>query len=164
MNNLMRLGIHRMNPSTVWPAVSILLLALSVPATAALGGDLTSVQNDAAHMKGQLQVKQESGYSVHEMKIPGNTIVREYVSPEGKVFGVSWQGAFIPDMQQLLGSNFEKYSQAVQSEKAKYVGRRPLNIHQSGLVIETAGHMRSYFGRVYDPQLMPAGVKEEDIR
>jgi hypothetical protein len=164
MSNLTRFGIRRMNSWRVLPAVSILMLAFSLPAAAALGGDIASVQNDAAQMKGQEKSTQESTYSVHEIKIPGNTLVREYVSPEGKVFGVSWQGPFIPDMQQLLGNYFEKYSQAVQAEKAKSVGRRPLNIHQAGLVVETSGHMRSYYGRVYDPDLVPSNVQPEDIR
>ena len=145
-------------------AISALILALSLPALAALGGDVTSIETDSVEMKGNVQVKRGTTFSVHEMKVPGNTVIREYVSPEGKVFGVSWQGPFIPSMQQLLGDYFPKYSEAVQAEKAKYVGRRPLNIQQPGIVVQTSGHMRSYYGRVYVPELVPQNVKQEDIR
>jgi Protein of unknown function (DUF3443)/Protein of unknown function (DUF2844) len=144
-------------------AFLILLLSVSLPALATLGGDAASVRNDSAQVKGTLQIRQEIAYSVYEISAPGNTHIREYLSGEGKVFGVSWQGAFVPDLQQLLGPYFKKYSDEVQAEKAKYVGRRPLHIHGPELVIETSGHMRSYNGRVYDPQLVPASVTEEEI-
>jgi Protein of unknown function (DUF2844) len=32
------------------------------------------------------------------------------------------------------------------------------------LVIQISGHMRSFVGRAYVPQMVPAGVKVEDIR
>jgi hypothetical protein len=132
------------------------LLGVSLPVMATLGGDAASVQNDSEQLKGTLQIRQEIGYSVYKITAPGKTDIREYLSGEGKVFGVSWQGPFIPDLQQLLGPYFKKYSDAVQADRAKYVRRRPLNIHEPEVVIETSGHMRSYNGRAYDPQLVPS--------
>jgi|HubBroStandDraft_2_1064218.scaffolds.fasta_scaffold32093_1 hypothetical protein len=139
------------------------LLGVSLPVMATLGGDAASVQNDSEQLKGTLQIRQEIGYSVYKITAPGKTDIREYLSGEGKVFGVSWQGPFIPDLQQLLGPYFKKYSDAVQADRAKYVRRRPLNIHEPEVVIETSGHMRSYNGRAYDPQLVPPNVKEGEI-
>jgi hypothetical protein len=138
-------------------------LAVSLPALASLGGDAASVQNDCEQVKGTLQIRQEISYLIYEIKVPGNTDIREYLSGEGKVFGVSWQGPFIPDLQQLFGPYFRRYSDAMHAERAKYMGRRPLNIHEPELVIETSGHMRSYSGRAYDPQLIPPNVKEWKI-
>ena len=135
-----------------------------LPAMASLGGDVNSVQLDKAHMKAQVQVQQKQAYAVHEIKDKYGVTVREYVSPQGKVFGVAWQGPFLPDMQQVLGAYTHQYSAALQQDHAKNRGRHPLNIHQPGLVIETGGHMRAYYGRVYVPQMVPAAVTAEEIR
>lgn len=138
-------------------------LAVAVPACASLGGNVASVQADSARMKASVSVTQEADYSVHEMQSPSGTQVKEFISPSGSVFAVSWQGQFPPQMQQILGSYFQQYSAALQAQPRHY-GHRPLNIQEPGLVIQTGGHMRDYFGRAYVPDMLPAGVKAEDIR
>jgi hypothetical protein len=90
--------------------------------------------------------------------------VREFVSSAGKVFAVAWQGPIHPDLQQLLGTYYEQYTQAVQAQRATRKGRGPLLIQEPGLVVQVSGHMRAFVGRAYVPQMMPAGVKVEDIR
>jgi hypothetical protein len=135
-----------------------------LPAMASLGGDVNSVKVDSAHMKAQLQVQQKQAYAVHEIKDKNGITVREYVSPQGKVFGVAWQGPFLPDMQQVLGMYTQQYSAALKQDHIKNKGRHPLNIHQPGLVIETGGHMRAYYGRVYVPQMVPTAVAAGEIR
>ena len=67
-------------------------------------------------------------------------------------------------LQQLLGDYFPKYSESVKNEKTKYVGRRPLNIQQTELVVQTSGHMHAYYGRVFDPTLIPQNVSQELIK
>jgi hypothetical protein len=32
------------------------------------------------------------------------------------------------------------------------------------LVFQSIGHLRAYYGRAYDPQLLPAGVSTDDVR
>jgi hypothetical protein len=139
------------------------LILLPSRAHAALGGNSASVQDDVASMKASLQVRNANGYAVHEIQRTSGTLVREYVSPAGTVFGVAWQGPFMPDLRQLLGAYFDQYSASVKAQKAMYVGRRPLNIEGPGLVIQTSGHMRGYSGRVYVPTLVPTGVKVEEL-
>jgi hypothetical protein len=90
-------------------------------------------------------------------------MVREFVSPSGGVFAVSWEGRFIPEMKQILGTYFEKYSQAVQAATTTYAGRRPLSIHLPSLVIETGGHMGWYYGRAYLSQSLPQGASLKDF-
>ncbi|MGA2001895.1 MAG: DUF2844 domain-containing protein, partial [Terriglobales bacterium] len=102
-------------------------------------------------------------YTVHEIQAASGTVVREYVSSAGIVFAVAWQGQFAPNMQQLLGAYFEQYSAGVQAAKASYVGRRPLNLHLSGLVVQLNGHIRAFHGRAYLPEQIPAGAKEEEL-
>jgi hypothetical protein len=147
-----------------WMTIVLLMLTLPIPALAALGGDVSSVQEDQAQMKGTLKTTEHNSYTVHEIKAGDGTVVREYASPAGEVFGVSWQGPFIPDMKQLLGSYFDAYSSAAQAQRTAHRGRAPLNIQQPGLVVESNGHMRSYSGRVYDPGKLPQGVNANDIR
>lgn len=133
-------------------------------ALAALGGSLGSVLDDQQHMKASLEVRGTDTYTVHEMKAPVGTTVREFVSPDGRVFGVAWQGPFMPDMRQLLGSYFAHFAAAAKAQRESHVGRHPLNIQEPGLVVQTAGHMRAYYGRAYDPELLPMGVSADVVR
>lgn len=144
--------------------IVLLMLALPLPALAALGGDVSSVQEDKAQMKGTLKTTENDAYTVHEITAAGNTIVKEYVSPAGKVFAITWHGQFIPNMQQLLGTYFDQYSQAAKEQRESHPGRHPLNIQQSGLVVQSGGHMRSYMGRAYAPDMVPQGVNVDALQ
>jgi hypothetical protein len=128
---------------------------------AALGGDVTSVQKDAEQFKSEIRATQKTGYAVHEMKTSGGTVIREYVSPAGKVFAVSWQGPFVPDFQQLLGTYHQNFTAAAQN---RHGIRGPLSINEPGLVLVSGGHMRSYRGSAYIPQLLPEGVHADAIQ
>jgi len=143
----------------------LLLVSLScLPAMAALGGDLNSVQDDAIHMKATVKIQHKRAYAIHEIADKSKTVVREYVSPDGHVFGVAWQGPFLPSLSHVLGSYMQQYSAGVEQEHAKGPGRRPLMIHQPDFVLETSGHMRAYYGRAYVPDLLPEGVAAEEVR
>jgi hypothetical protein len=145
--------------------LGVLLVIVACPLTlmASLGSNIASVENDRAQMKGTVQVRQASGYAVHEISSTEGTRVREFVSPSGTVFGVAWQGPFSPDMRQLLGDHFSEYEAGVKAAKSSYVGRRPLDLRLPGLVVQKNGHMRAYNGRAYIPGQVPAGVKVEEL-
>jgi len=136
------------------------LLLLSACCFAALGGDESSIAADQAHMKAQRRVVQTSGYTVHEMEDPNGIIVREFVSPEGKVFGVSWQGAVRPDLEQVLGSYYDQFMRSAPTRRT----HGPVNVSVPGLVVQTSGHARALMGRAYIPQMVPNGVNLGDIR
>ncbi len=102
-------------------------------------------------------------YQVHELQSPTGTVVDEYLSSSGTVFAVTWHGPFLPDMQQILGPYFQQYSSALSSQPTQY-GHRPLNIRQPRLVVQTGGHMRAHWGRVYVPALTPSGVSAEQLQ
>jgi hypothetical protein len=141
--------------------ISMALMAWALPARAELGGDITTVQADQEHMKGTRQVTTTAAYSIHEIQTATGTKVREFVSPSGRVFAVAWQGPSTPDLRQLLGQYFDQYAQAIQGKRA---GRAPVSIEQPGLVVEAGGHMRSFSGRAYLPQMMPQGVATASIQ
>lgn len=144
-------------------AAFALVLGFSVPAIASLGGGVGSIQADTAHMSANVTKSASSTYEVHQLQSPTGTVVNEYLSSSGTVFAVTWHGPFMPDMQQILGSYFQQYSAALSTQPRQY-GRHPLHIQQQGLVVETGGHMRAHWGRVYVPALAPEGVSPEQLQ
>jgi len=111
-------------------------------------------------MRAQRRVIQNSAYTVHEMQTESSTIVREFVSPAGKVFGISWQGPTRPDLQQMLGAYYSEFSRAVPIRRV----HGPVTIQTPNLVIQSGGHMRALTGRAYAPAMVPADVRLEDIK
>ncbi len=145
--------------------ISAAVLMVAMPAFAGLGEDASSVQADQVHMHAGLRTTQAQGYAVHEMQAPTGLTVREYVSPSsGKVFAVGWQGPWPPDMRQILAGYFEQYQQAAQTQANVRPGRHPVMIQLPGLVVQSGGHMRSFAGRAYVPDMLPQGVAAEAIR
>lgn len=115
-------------------------------------------------MQASVRMTQAANYKVQEMQsFAGRTTVKEYVSPAGKVFAVTWRGQFMPQLKQLLGKYFSQYEAALKARPRRY-GHRPLDIQLPGLVIQTGGHVHDYFGRAYVPGMLPDGVSAKEIR
>lgn len=148
-----------------YTAIALLPLMLALPprAMAALGGNAASVQADQIRLQASLQTIAAQGYTVHELHAPTGIVVREFVSSSGEVFGVSWDGPWFPDMHQLLGSYFEQFQQAM-SQRTNGHGRRPIDITLPGLVVRIGGHPRHFAGQAYVPDMLPPGMKAEEIR
>jgi uncharacterized protein DUF2844 len=136
-------------------------LASASTAWAALGQPAASVENDRANMRGKLEVLQGQGFTIHQITAPTGVVVKEYVSPSGTVFGVSWRGPVTPDLSRLLGSYAAQFQRAA-SMRASYP-RRHIMVHTAELVAETGGHMRDLRGFAYVPSLLPAGVTAASI-
>jgi hypothetical protein len=149
-------------------AAVLILCHIPVLAWASLGGDIASVQADQIHLQGRRTMNTSASYIVHEIQGTSGTVVREYVSSEGKVFGIAWQGPWVPDMRQLLGSYFDQYAHANQSANQTQSGTRirrgPVLINEPGLVVQIGGHPRAFTGRAYVPQMLPSGVRAESIQ
>ena len=145
-----------------WMLSSTLAIAALWPcmASAALGQPESSVQADSARLQGSIKDLDRGTFRVHEIKLPSGTLVREYAGLDGVVFAVAWNGPFIPDMRQTLGSYFASYAAAA---KSKHADHRHLQIELSDLVVQASGHMRAWSGRAYLPQAIPAGVSLGDV-
>ena len=141
--------------------VAAFLVALATQAFAALGGDVSSIQNDQAHIAATRRVTQAEGYNVHELRSPAGAVVREFES-SGKVFAISWQSPSLPDLKQLLAARFQEFQQAAQ-QHSQPGGHAPLIIHLPDLVVELGGHMRGFVGRAYLPGDMPTNVHSADL-
>src|SRR5208337_3396788 len=135
--------------------LSLLILVLPFPARAVLGDTAASVLSDQARMKGTLRSVDNRTYVMHEITSPSGSAVREFVSPQGAVFGVAWEGQFAPDLQQLLGPYYRQAQLAAASQqdasKQPRPRRAPIAIETPGLVVYETGHPRSFHGQAYIP-------------
>jgi hypothetical protein len=143
-----------------------LLLVFLMPARqapAALGGSVDSIGSDRESLTAvQGATTAHRDYTVHEIKTD-STVVREYVSPAGIVFGIAWNGLVHPDLTELLGSYAGEYQEALQQTQRKQ-GRRQLQVKTSRVVVQKWGHIRDMKGRAYAPDLIPAGVSVDAIK
>ena len=143
--------------------LAILSIALlgACPAWAVLGQGVASVASDQQRLKGQLRSAAAEGFSVHEITAADGTLVREYVSPAGEVFGVAWRGPAVPDLAELLGDYFPIFQEASRSDARRH---RPLVVRTDRLVVEMGGHVRSFRGRAYLPERVPVAVSASVVR
>jgi len=140
----------------------VILLFISCAARAELGGDATTIEADRAHMNAvRRALPSAQQYTVHEIQTSAGTVVREYLSAGGKVFAVAWNGPQMPDLRQLFGNYFVTFQDAA---KARHTGHGPLHVEQPELVVQSGGHMRSFFGRAYLPLLVPNNVLIDEIK
>ena len=158
-------GLVRRRPLAMAALIGVVAAAVPRVASADLGGDARSVDADRAKMQGALiQIVRSDTHVVHEMRAASGTTVREYLTTTGTVFAVAWQGPWLPDMRQILGSHFEQYQNAVRAQSSTRRSRGTLTIDDGGLVVQMSGHPRAFSGRAYVPALLPQGMRLESIR
>ncbi|CCD38085.1 FIG00452630: hypothetical protein [Candidatus Paraburkholderia kirkii UZHbot1] len=160
-------------------ALAFVAGALSVcaaaPAYAVLGGQPMSTPQGAtatfakaiapaASASGASGASAAANFTVRSTTLASGTVVNEYLSEQGTVFGIAWKGQNVPNLPSMLGSYFPQYQQGLKAQRAARGGRGPVNVQDSGLVVESGGHMGSFTGRAYLPQSLPAGVSASDIQ
>lgn len=142
-------------------AVVIILMMGALPAWAALGEYEGSVALDQQVLRGELREEVRTGYKVHQIITPEGAVIREYVSTDGKVFGISWRAHVLPNLPQLLGAYFPRVQQAAQA-KAQRSG--PLAIQSTDFVYSSSGRMMDFRGVAYVPGLLPKNVTAAVVR
>ena len=130
-------------------------------ASATLGEPESSVAAETQLNRASIKRIDLGVYRIQEMQTPWGTRLREYSGPDGKIFAVTWKGPVIPNLRQELGSHFDEFSAGAVAAKGT---RKHLEVRQSDLVVESAGHMRAYHGRAYLPQAVPSGVSVGDLQ
>ena len=138
-----------------------ILGALALPAWATLGGSAESVVTDQTKFHAKRAVVERQDYTIHEITSDDGTVIREYVTPAGKVFGVSWTGPTIPDLAQLLGTYNAEFQTTIHAKRGS---RNAAVVRNSDLVVESAGHIRAFRGRAYLNSMLPSGVTEEVVQ
>jgi hypothetical protein len=143
--------------------LGLVVVALPASASASLGGDAASVQLDVTRLNGTDSVVEVRHLTAHEIRLPGGTVVREYLSPGGQVFALTWRGPFRPDLEQLLGSYFGEFRDAAFAAKSRRTGRAPVVVETPDLVVHVGGRARAFTGRAFVPGLVPAGLSVGDL-
>jgi hypothetical protein len=141
---------------------------LDTAAAAAQASAANSGTNTVARQAAQASTAQSSfassAYTVRQTTLANGTVVREYVTQAGTVFGVGWTGPQPPDLSALLGSYFPQYVAGVKASRAAGVVHGPGVVEQPGLVVHSGGHMGAFSGQAWVPQDLPAGVSASDIQ
>jgi hypothetical protein len=116
-------------------------------------------------MKGALrQIVRRDALAFQEMQSATGVVVREYLTSSETVFGITWRGATIPDLKQLLGPYFDRYQQEAARLVRSRRGHGPLTVDLGDVIVQTGGRPRAFFGRAYLPRLVPTGVDVDSIR
>ena len=139
------------------------VLFFASPSFATLGKPESSIENDRKHFKmNRKSASPQANYTIHTLEADGTT-VREYVSMNGVVFGIAWNGLTHPDLTPLLGGYNPKYKE-LSIKNPRLQGKRSHQMKSDTLVVERWGHMRNLQGHAFDPSLIPAGVNPNEIK
>lgn len=143
-------------------SVLILIPLFLLPKTslATLGEKISSITEDQRALRGVKKTFQRNNFSVHEISYGGHQ-VKEYASNQGIVFAVTWRGNSEPDLSVLFGNYYSEYKEA--KPVRRFRGRGPQQFQTRHIQIQKFGHMRDVRGKAYIPELIPRGVKIEDI-
>ena len=130
---------------------------------AVLGQDVSTIDTDRQQLhSAAVQRSTHAAYTVHEMTAPSGTLVREYVSPSGAVFAITWSGPTIPNLQQLMGVHFATMANSPRRQSG---GRGHMHLEDGPLVVESTGRARSNFqGRAYLSNALPPGTSADEIQ
>jgi hypothetical protein len=144
----------------------LLILAVGCPgvALAELGGPLSSVKVDGERMVAAMASASLGRYSRHDLIRANGGMVREFTNASGQVFAVTWSGPGKPDLRSLLGRYFATLQAAGEaSGRTMHSLRRPAQVAQGDLQIQTGGHMGWFHGVAFVPSLAPAGFAVGDL-
>jgi hypothetical protein len=155
-----------MNAWLTWMKMFLLavtfLAASSSAAWAVLGEGADSIVADQQEIGGNIKTISNSDYTINEITTPSGTVVREYVSPDERVFAVTWRGPIKPNLADLLGSYFQQIQAAAAAQKPEL--SRPRTVTASDVIFHSGGHMRNFWGRAVVPSLVPEGVSEAELK
>lgn len=132
-------------------------------AGAELGGAMTGVQADRAHLDARLTSTPGGTHTRHDMTLPNGGMVKEFTNANGRVYALTWAGPGKPDLRSLLGGYFDRL-QAGTARINPRARRQPMQLVRSDVVIQTGGHMGYFWGVAYIPALAPADFAVTDLQ
>jgi hypothetical protein len=149
---------------------SALVLA-STAGHAALGEKPSTLAGTANHPAAPAMARRLSAnasvaaslYTIQETQLESSTVVREYTTPAGVVFAITWQGPVLPNLQTLLGNYFPTFEQ--ETTRAQQTGHQRTRVlmQTPGLVVQSTGRMGRFKGHAYAPDLVPQGVDVQGL-
>lgn len=145
------------------PFISAFLLA-PVAGHAELGGTMSGVRSDSVRMGARITSTAMSNYTLHSLRRSNSGMVHEFTNARGQVFAVTWSGPGKPDLRTLLGPYFTNYQAGGRAIALRaHSLRRPPQVSQADLQIQTGGHMGWFHGVAFIPSLAPAGFATSDL-
>jgi len=148
-------------------ALLLALAAAAAPAAAVLGEEIASVQADQLRLGAQRRASAQpaAGWQVHELVLADGSRIRQYATPGGRVFAVTWQMRGKPRLDQLLGTHFAAYAEAGRRMQAARPGIvRAARIAEGDLVVESTAHLQAHVGRAWLRSQLPAGTSTDALR
>ena len=132
-------------------------------APSALTAAVKPVAVTAARKSAALNGERSSFYSVHELQLENGTLVREYATPSGLVFAVTWVGPVLPDLSVLLGEFFSTFKLETGQTRMTRSRGAPVSFERDGVIVSSRGRMRNFEGYAYAPAFVPSGVNINDV-
>lgn len=137
---------------------------ISASAHAALGGQIDQLAAEKVSLKAvKHEIKSQAYFSVHEVTLKNQVVVREYADQQGHIFAVTWQGPLLPDLKTLLGDYAQDFQQASTKQQGTR-SRSQLHSENSRIVIHATGRMHHFTGGAYLPDALPQGLNLNDIQ
>lgn len=115
-------------------------------------------------MGAQIRSLSAGRYGRHELTRANGGMVREFTNTKGEVFAVTWAGPGKPDLRTLLGRYFARLQNGrLSGGRAMHSLRRPPQVSETDLQVQTGGHMGWFNGVAFVPSLAPAGFSAGDL-
>lgn len=104
------------------------------------------------------------GFARHQLTRPNGGAVHEFTNAAGQVFAVSWSGPGKPDLRALLGRYFPRLQAAGTGYgRALHALRRPAQVADAEVTIQTEGHLGFFRGVAFLPALAPPGFSPAQL-
>lgn len=139
--------------------------ALCTPAArAVLGEDLASVQADALRLGAARRASNGPLMQVQTLQWPDGGTVRQFATPQGRVFAVAWNTRAKPRLDALLGTHFTAYAEGGRRAQAQRAGvAHAVRVEQGDLVVESTAHLNAHRGLAYLKSQWPAGLSRDAL-
>ena len=134
---------------------ALVLSASAATAFAGLGGAPSAPGPRILSSTSSPAVTPSSSYTDLKKTLDSGTELHEYVNSKGIVFAVSWQGPYMPDLKEMLGSRFQDLLDHVRTQSGG--ARSQVRLQRDDLVIFSGGRPGAFEGRAWIPALLPAG-------
>jgi len=144
-------------------ATAVLLVTAGGSVHAQLGSTLGNAAGASDALSAVIHQANNSALRWQETTDANQIRVRQYMSPTGVVYAVSWDGPAMPDVSALLGTRFDRYRQGASAALENANGLRSSHVDGSDFVVETSVRLRDFSGRAWLPDALPAGVSAADI-
>jgi hypothetical protein len=144
-------------------ALALAVLMMPGLSFAGLGAYEGGIDGEGIKMRAFRSKSVTPQYAMHEMKSADGSRVRQYAAPNGRIFAVTWNTQYKPDMNALLGLSHDSYAAAVK-EVAKRGGiQRSMRHDTNDLYVQSNSHLHFFSGYAYLKSQTPQGFNKNTL-